>query len=345
MVDKKLGSWEQKLNKVVQDNSKDLLEVRADLKQISAGITTGVKDIFLEYESKLTSFSKTLSDMQVKLQNETQKRLSLEAIVKKRNVRLLNIPETVTDRDLYDHVANLFRNVQLDDFRLVIDTVFRSGRKNSFYPRATVVVLVTLRSKSQVLSKRSQFRSLGITVVEDLPMEWALSRKALRPVLNFVKRKNATEGTNLSVNFRQDKLEINGKLFSPNTLDTLPDDLSLTKIYTPMSSDAALFFTHNSPLSNHHLATFTIDDQQYNCSEQYIMAQKAKLFEDPLTHAEILREPDPKKQKALGKQVKNFKKEIWQQNAKDSDRSRNRRKKSIKTVTLRLSLNPLAREK
>jgi hypothetical protein len=38
--------------------------------------------------------------------------------------------------------------------------------------------------------------------------------------------------------------------------------------------------------------TFTIDGQTYNCAEQYMMAEKARIFNDEPIRQQILRETD-----------------------------------------------------
>lgn len=64
-------------------------------------------------------------------------------------------------------------------------------------------------------------------------------------------------------------------------------------------------------LSNWYPAEFTIDGVKYNCGEQYIMYQKAKLFNDSETALIILKETEPSCQKALGRSIKNFDAKIW----------------------------------
>ena len=61
---------------------------------------------------------------------------------------------------------------------------------------------------------------------------------------------------------------------------------------------------------------FTIEGVEYNCAEQYMMAQKAILFGDTDALAIIMGTDNPKIQKAAGRQVKGFDKELWEQNAK-----------------------------
>lgn len=50
----------------------------------------------------------------------------------------------------------------------------------------------------------------------------------------------------------------------------------------------------------------------YNCCEQYMMYQKALLFNDLETAKKILAEKDPKAQKNLGRQIKNYSEKVWE---------------------------------
>lgn len=49
----------------------------------------------------------------------------------------------------------------------------------------------------------------------------------------------------------------------------------------------------------------------YTCCEQYMMFQKAVLFHDVETAKKIMETEDPKKIKALGREVKNFDSAVW----------------------------------
>lgn len=53
------------------------------------------------------------------------------------------------------------------------------------------------------------------------------------------------------------------------------------------------------------------DFNEYQNTEQYMMAQKALLFNDHTMFNQILRESDPKKVKALGRAIKNFDNAKW----------------------------------
>ena len=54
----------------------------------------------------------------------------------------------------------------------------------------------------------------------------------------------------------------------------------------------------------------------YTCAEQFMMAHKALLFGDSETHQKIMNAEEPQLHKKLGRQVKNFDKKIWYQEAR-----------------------------
>lgn len=69
-----------------------------------------------------------------------------------------------------------------------------------------------------------------------------------------------------------------------------------------------------SCLSNFYPVKFTVDNIEYCCSEQYMMAQKAKLFKDDERYKMIMSETDPAKIKWYGRMVKGFTYEDWEKN-------------------------------
>lgn len=72
-------------------------------------------------------------------------------------------------------------------------------------------------------------------------------------------------------------------------------------------------FFYGGTFSNWYPAKFLdCNGVEFNCSEQYMMYQKAKLFEDKEIADKIMKAIHPAEQKALGKQVRNFDKDYWQ---------------------------------
>ena len=71
------------------------------------------------------------------------------------------------------------------------------------------------------------------------------------------------------------------------------------------------FWRTRSPFSNWHISPFEIDGIWYNCSEQWMMAEKARLFDDKKILIKILASTEPRDQKALGRLVQGFDKAKW----------------------------------
>lgn len=69
----------------------------------------------------------------------------------------------------------------------------------------------------------------------------------------------------------------------------------------------------HSCFSQWYPAEFEVEGVRYKTAEHYMMAQKAKLFHDDDAYDEILRSPDPKSAKQLGRTVQNFVHEIWEE--------------------------------
>jgi ribA/ribD-fused uncharacterized protein len=82
------------------------------------------------------------------------------------------------------------------------------------------------------------------------------------------------------------------------------------------------FYGHGAKLpknymSQWYMCKFSDYIYDYNNTEQYMMLQKAILFNDIETADKIIHESDPKKVKAFGRQVKGFNQELWEVNRED----------------------------
>lgn len=67
----------------------------------------------------------------------------------------------------------------------------------------------------------------------------------------------------------------------------------------------------NGYLSNWYPSPFTAAGQTFSSMEQYMMYQKAILFDDPQTASEIMSTTNVGKIKALGRSVQNYNDTIW----------------------------------
>lgn len=88
-----------------------------------------------------------------------------------------------------------------------------------------------------------------------------------------------------------------------------------------MSELEEFTFFWNGPFSQWEPSYFVIDEIEYNCAEQFMMAEKARLFGDDETLEMIMDTDVPRTQKALGRQVDGFEKSAWE----DDEDSKNGR--------------------
>lgn len=89
-----------------------------------------------------------------------------------------------------------------------------------------------------------------------------------------------------------------------------------------------------SCLSQWWMSDFTIDGVTYSCAEQYMMAEKARLFKDEEMYRSIMSSAHPKSMKAYGRAVKNFDEAVWQMHCKHIVRTANKAKFSQKEALL-----------
>ncbi|MCL2116695.1 MAG: NADAR family protein [Methanobrevibacter sp.] len=79
--------------------------------------------------------------------------------------------------------------------------------------------------------------------------------------------------------------------------------------------DCVLFWnpdnTPKSCLSQWTKSDFNVGVSKYNCTEQYMMAEKALFFEDHENKQKIMELDNPHEMKKLGRKVKNFNSEEW----------------------------------
>lgn len=96
----------------------------------------------------------------------------------------------------------------------------------------------------------------------------------------------------------------------------------LRKEYLAGKKFKFLFFYGHTPSKDNQItetcfsqwwmASFIVDGVYYSCAEQYMMAEKARMFEDKEMLEAILKAKHPKEMKAYGRAVKNFDQKKWE---------------------------------
>jgi ribA/ribD-fused uncharacterized protein len=107
------------------------------------------------------------------------------------------------------------------------------------------------------------------------------------------------------------------------SLDLVRNREELVQLVTQGSRPQYFFFWGHKPLPNGEIgksclsqwwpAAFVVDNMTYATAEHFMMAEKARLFGDQVTRAEILKADGPKAAKQLGRRVKNFDEARWRE--------------------------------
>ena len=202
-----------------------------------------------------------------------------------------------------------------------IDNAHRIGPKTKDRIRPIIVRFHRYKDKQAIWAKLGH-KTFAPShnkphIREDFPKEVERDRAQLQAVAHAIVKKPSHDQPTPYVNVIGNKMIIDRKTYTTDTLHTLPKHLHLQEIYTPMNDNTAAFFTGNSPLSSHYMEDFKVNGETFNCAEQYILVQKARLFNDQEAVINIMKESDPIQQKKAGKNIKNFDTEAWKSNAKE----------------------------
>ena len=86
----------------------------------------------------------------------------------------------------------------------------------------------------------------------------------------------------------EDRLVIRSRTYTLENLYQLPDDLNCFKVTSKESDNYLDFFDGLNPLSNFHIAPFTVDGIEYISSEQFIQAKKVEYFNNGSAYDRIM---------------------------------------------------------
>jgi ribA/ribD-fused uncharacterized protein len=113
-----------------------------------------------------------------------------------------------------------------------------------------------------------------------------------------------------------DNLFIDGIKYRIENLHELPEDLSPRNVAEEKDGSTYCFFTAGSPLSNFFKCNLSVNDNEYNCTEQGFCHMKCMLFNDKRAADRVMSETEPLAQKeaAGDRNLSSFDKQKWELN-------------------------------
>ncbi len=289
-------------------------------------ICSDIRDIRKEVGDLTNSLHFTQNEtatIKTKLDNIEGKQKSLEKQIEKqgREISLIkkentDLKEKLEKMEIYSRRDNLIivglAETEGEDTGKVAQDFFASlikdpvhivrchrlgGKTDIKSPRPLIVRFLASTDRNKIWAKRFELKGRNVWMKEDFPAETEQRRQRLYPILKEAKRLGKKAQLNV------DKLKIEGKTYTVDTLASLPKDLLPENISTKRAGKQVLFYGRDSKFSNFHPCTIKSDGTTYNCSEQMYQHRKALAAGDTSAASKILSATDPVEQKRLGENV------------------------------------------
>ena len=180
--------------------------------------------------------------------------------------------------------------------------------------RKQIIARFQLFSDRELIWKnRYKLKQSTYYVAEDFPPAIASQRNRLFPIYKAAKNIPTYQR---KVTLRGDRLILNGKNYTCQDLDKVPQDVYPSKM-AERSDGTTLVFGGST--SSHHVLSnfynvkecFTYEHRLYRSAEQAYQHKKALLAGDQNKQREIMFNPDPVVQKMLGQEVKGLDRATW----------------------------------
>lgn len=260
-------------------------------------------------ENEVSALKNELTDLRKCHDDLKERHLKTEAQERRNNLILDGVAEFNGEKkdDCFQKVIDVLKNeMKLDN--IALDRCHRMGPRNK-KPRSIIFKVHNFQDREKIWKARDQLKGKKIRISEDYPVEIKKRRDILVPIMRAAvfQKKMATVS--------YDRLIIDSKVYTCDTLDTLPDCLRPEEAATRRTETHTGFFSKNSPLSNFYKCTFKDDTgTTFSSSEQYYQYNKATFHGDQKTAQDILAEDDPGSCKYLGGQVHIVDQKVWEEN-------------------------------
>ena len=323
LLDKKLDPIKNELANV-SANVEKAIRTADEAKQLAIAAITKVDESSTAADSALriaTSMESRLADLEEKQARMSEQILSQEAYSRRNNLIFEGVPEC-PDEHLSETMRTLISKLGMDVAHVTliachrIPTGHRGGSRGK--PRPVIIKFLQYDDRKAIWKLRNKSER-GIWLKEDFPTDIENRRKTLWPYLKAAYQGDPSNPDGrVSAYLRLDKLHLNNQTFTHTTLDKIPPYIK-NRVENPppmrQSSDATIFFTKGSHLSNFHPSNFDVDGHSYSSVEQYLSHRKALLFgaEDVANNVMTMSEPVAMKRHV--KQLPDFNLNSWKENA------------------------------
>ena len=190
-----------------------------------------------------------------------------------------------------------------------VDLVHRIGKvqyETRGKPWSVIILFKTLGSRNTVWMRRSNLKGKvrGGTTYGCLKTSPRKSKTNKNKCGVFLMARN--HGKFGRVKLNGSVLYLDGRAYSKNNIRALPKWLWPEEIATIENDDTMVFYTKDSPYSNHHKSPFTMEGKSFTTMENYIALQRCRIARWPDLERgvwrEVLRKEGPVKLKQVIRQ-------------------------------------------
>lgn len=333
------------LKKTVNDQQQtiqNLKKVKEDFKKVSQKSVSEMNTLLEQQRNQVETFKVIRKDINTAVQTQKDDLKALEtaqiksqahlkgqlkhvtedfehqklkdlAYRKRRNIIIIGLPEQ-EGLTPFSTAITLFKN-QLKLKKVEIETAYRIGRiptEGDIYIRPLLVKFKNITDRNRVWKARNDIPQTDgnsrIKIQADLP-------KKLRDDINIIyrvlKAASSIEEFN-SATVRDYAIVLHGKQYTANQLELLPPPIRPSSLAVRETDDVLVFFSRFCFLSNHHPSTFKLEDNTYQCMEQYLAFKKAEMAQRHDLMQRALRTGDPVEAKSILNMLRHGNSQDWE---------------------------------
>ena len=304
----RLGSIENRID----DMESDLNENIANLAKTDSKIqkcNETMKNLSKQFETtadEVKDYRASYFELDSKFKSLLEKHLALDTYNRKENLLFHGIPG-----DKEENCQATIRNVLKTKMNISPPTVdsIVLHRCHRLGDKANVPIMcrfASFQDRELVWNAKSALKGTKIYITEHFASEIEERRRLLYPVYRAALQKK------MKASMHYDKIKINGTFYSSKNLHTLPTELNATH----SKNGVTCFFSGASPLSNFHMASFTLHGNTYDCVERYLQMAKAQYAEKPHEVVKIKEAAGPVQCKGIGDAITVDNEDEWLAEAK-----------------------------
>ena len=289
----------------IHQHTTELVQLKAENTKLNQQLIR-LDNEFSKLRSKISDMEQKTLDKSVIMRGIRESNGETESSLREQIYRILS--NTIEGPD-YDSRLIVAR-------KMTIRRCKRLGRYNKQRARAVSIEFDYKEDVEYILENKG-YLGYGVFVDLEYTGEIEYKRRLLMPLLRAAKQHDHLK---TKCRMEEDKLIIKGKPYTTANLHELPPEINVFSATTREDDSTIAFFGALNPLSNFYEAEFTINGVTYISSEQYIQAMKSLHFKDNATYNLIMGSTNSLDCKINGSKVKNFRKEEWDNKAKDECR-------------------------